>query len=98
MVLFRMSLSDPFCPGARGVFDASRFRRLLVVGNLRGRGSGEVALLFGRQKALNLPLSPRCSTRQCHLLLDVFNCTEHELTVGARSSEELTLHPGECQR
>ncbi|MBZ3870710.1 Trafficking protein particle complex subunit 9 [Sciurus carolinensis] len=37
-------------------------------------------------------------TRQCHLLLDVFNSTEHELTVSARSNEELILHAGECQR
>lgn len=57
-----------------------------------------VALLLGCRKTLNLPLSFRCSTRQCHLLLDVFNCTEHELTVCARSSEELTLHPSERQR
>lgn len=38
------------------------------------------------------------STRQCHLLLDVFNSTDHELTVSARSNEELILHAGECQR
>ncbi|EPY77674.1 hypothetical protein CB1_001219018 [Camelus ferus] len=47
--------------------------------------------------------SPRCllpllTTRQCHLLLDVFNSTEHELTVSARGSDELILHAGECQR
>lgn len=40
----------------------------------------------------------RRSTRQCHLLLDVFNATEHELSVRARSDEELILHAGECQR
>lgn len=38
------------------------------------------------------------STRQSHLLLDVFNSTEHELSVRARSDEELILHAGECQR
>ncbi|ELW63461.1 Trafficking protein particle complex subunit 9 [Tupaia chinensis] len=37
-------------------------------------------------------------TRQCHLLLDAFNSTEHELTVGARGNDELVLHAGECQR
>uniref|UniRef100_A0A2K6BH78 Trafficking protein particle complex subunit 9 n=1 Tax=Macaca nemestrina TaxID=9545 RepID=A0A2K6BH78_MACNE len=37
-------------------------------------------------------------TRQCHLLLDVFNSTEHELTISTRSSEALILHAGECQR
>ncbi|KAJ8784939.1 hypothetical protein J1605_007495 [Eschrichtius robustus] len=47
---------------------------------------------------LNLALSLHHSTRQCHLLLDVFNSTEHELTVSARSNEELILHAGECQR
>jgi len=38
------------------------------------------------------------STRQCHLLLDVFNSTEHELTISARNNEDLILHAGECQR
>uniref|UniRef100_A0A8B9IRH5 Trafficking protein particle complex 9 n=1 Tax=Amazona collaria TaxID=241587 RepID=A0A8B9IRH5_9PSIT len=37
-------------------------------------------------------------TRQCHLLLDVFNSTEHELTISARNNEDLILHAGECQR
>ncbi|XP_066031624.1 trafficking protein particle complex subunit 9 isoform X2 [Chamaea fasciata] len=41
---------------------------------------------------------PATSTRQCHLLLDVFNSTEHELTISARNNEDLILHPGECQR
>ncbi|XP_033058593.1 trafficking protein particle complex subunit 9 [Trachypithecus francoisi] len=41
---------------------------------------------------------PATSTRQCHLLLDVFNSTEHELTISTRSSEALILHAGECQR
>ncbi|XP_056340369.1 trafficking protein particle complex subunit 9 isoform X2 [Oenanthe melanoleuca] len=41
---------------------------------------------------------PATSTRQCHLLLDVFNSTEHELTISARSNEDLILHAGECQR
>lgn len=38
------------------------------------------------------------STRQCHLLLDVLNATEQELTVSAKSDEELVLRAGECQR
>ncbi|KAK3558871.1 hypothetical protein QTP86_032186, partial [Hemibagrus guttatus] len=37
------------------------------------------------------------STRQCHLLLDVFNPTEHELTLTTRN-QELVLHSSECQR
>ncbi|XP_045142846.1 trafficking protein particle complex subunit 9 [Echinops telfairi] len=41
---------------------------------------------------------PATSTRQCHLLLDVFNSTEHELTVSARHNGELILHASECQR
>ncbi|XP_015473768.1 trafficking protein particle complex subunit 9 isoform X1 [Parus major] len=41
---------------------------------------------------------PATSTRQCHLLLDVFNSTEHELTISARNNEDLILHSGECQR
>uniref|UniRef100_A0A8C3U0C6 Trafficking protein particle complex 9 n=1 Tax=Catharus ustulatus TaxID=91951 RepID=A0A8C3U0C6_CATUS len=41
---------------------------------------------------------PATSTRQCHLLLDVFNSTEHELTLSARNNEDLILHSGECQR
>ncbi|XP_058688164.1 trafficking protein particle complex subunit 9 isoform X2 [Poecile atricapillus] len=41
---------------------------------------------------------PATSTRQCHLLLDVFNSTEHELTISARNNEDLILHAGECQR
>ncbi|XP_006912999.1 trafficking protein particle complex subunit 9 [Pteropus alecto] len=53
----------------------------------------EPSVFFTRVSTL-----PATSTRQCHLLLDVFNCTEHELTVCARSNEELTLHPSECQR
>ncbi|XP_068036337.1 trafficking protein particle complex subunit 9 isoform X2 [Anomalospiza imberbis] len=41
---------------------------------------------------------PATSTRQCHLLLDVFNASEHELTISARNNEDLILHAGECQR
>uniref|UniRef100_A0A8D1R967 Trafficking protein particle complex subunit 9 n=1 Tax=Sus scrofa TaxID=9823 RepID=A0A8D1R967_PIG len=53
----------------------------------------EPSVFFTRVSTL-----PATSTRQCHLLLDVFNSTEHELTVSARSNEELILHAGECQR
>uniref|UniRef100_A0A8C4N5L2 Trafficking protein particle complex 9 n=1 Tax=Equus asinus asinus TaxID=83772 RepID=A0A8C4N5L2_EQUAS len=53
----------------------------------------EPSVFFTRVSTL-----PATSTRQCHLLLDVFNSTEHELTVSARSNEELVLHAGECQR
>lgn len=38
------------------------------------------------------------STRQCHLLLDVFNSTEHELTLSAKNNQDLVLHASECQR
>ncbi|XP_063041125.1 trafficking protein particle complex subunit 9 [Engraulis encrasicolus] len=38
------------------------------------------------------------STRQCHLLLDVFNSTEHELTVSSKNNQDLLLHASECQR
>lgn len=53
------------------------------------------------------PSSGRCwtlcpcvpySTRQCHLLLDIFNPTEHELTVKAKNNQGLVLHASECQR
>ncbi|XP_063087095.1 trafficking protein particle complex subunit 9 isoform X4 [Cavia porcellus] len=53
----------------------------------------EPSVFFTRVSTL-----PATSTRQCHLLLDVFNSTEHELTVSARRNEELILHAGECQR
>ncbi|XP_012503597.1 PREDICTED: trafficking protein particle complex subunit 9 isoform X3 [Propithecus coquereli] len=53
----------------------------------------EPSVFFTRVSTL-----PATSTRQCHLLLDVFNSTEHELTVSAKSNEELVLHAGECQR
>ncbi|XP_060143227.1 trafficking protein particle complex subunit 9 isoform X4 [Globicephala melas] len=53
----------------------------------------EPSVFFTRVSTL-----PATSARQCHLLLDVFNSTEHELTVSARSNEELVLHAGECQR
>ncbi|XP_049709955.1 trafficking protein particle complex subunit 9 isoform X2 [Elephas maximus indicus] len=53
----------------------------------------EPSVFFTRVSTL-----PATSTRQCHLLLDVFNSTEHELTVSARSNQELILHAGECQR
>ncbi|KAL2767305.1 trafficking protein particle complex subunit 9 isoform f [Daubentonia madagascariensis] len=53
----------------------------------------EPSVFFTRVSTL-----PATSTRQCHLLLDVFNSTEHELTVSARSNEELVLHASECQR
>uniref|UniRef100_A0A8B9IR68 Trafficking protein particle complex 9 n=1 Tax=Amazona collaria TaxID=241587 RepID=A0A8B9IR68_9PSIT len=47
----------------------------------------------------NVALALHCIfTRQCHLLLDVFNSTEHELTISARNNEDLILHAGECQR
>lgn len=38
------------------------------------------------------------STRQCHLLLDIFNPTEHELTVSAKNNQDLVFHASECQR
>ncbi|XP_076027696.1 trafficking protein particle complex subunit 9 isoform X2 [Genypterus blacodes] len=41
---------------------------------------------------------PATSTRQCHLLLDIFNSTEHELTVSAKNNQDLVLHASECQR
>ncbi|KAG7458179.1 hypothetical protein MATL_G00235340 [Megalops atlanticus] len=53
----------------------------------------EPSVLFTRVSTL-----PATSTRQCHLLLDVFNSTEHELTVSAKNNQDLVLHPSECQR
>ncbi|XP_036293388.1 trafficking protein particle complex subunit 9 isoform X2 [Pipistrellus kuhlii] len=53
----------------------------------------EPSVFFTRVSTL-----PASSTRQCHLLLDVFNSTEHELSLSARGNEELVLHAGECQR
>ncbi|XP_060051937.1 trafficking protein particle complex subunit 9 isoform X2 [Erinaceus europaeus] len=53
----------------------------------------EPSVFFTRVSTL-----PATSTRQCHLLLDVFNSTEHELTISARNNEELILHAGACQR
>ncbi|XP_063119649.1 trafficking protein particle complex subunit 9 isoform X2 [Rattus norvegicus] len=53
----------------------------------------EPSVFFTRVSTL-----PATSTRQCHLLLDVFNSTEHELTVCARNNSELVLHASECQR
>ena len=59
---------------------------------------GEAESLSSLSEDADLGSVSRRSTRQCHLLLDVFNATEHELSVGARSDEELILHAGECQR
>ncbi|NXK11905.1 TPPC9 protein, partial [Herpetotheres cachinnans] len=53
----------------------------------------EPSVFFTRVSTL-----PATSTRQCHLLLDVFNSTEHELTISAWNNEDLILHAGECQR
>ncbi|XP_027645412.2 trafficking protein particle complex subunit 9 isoform X3 [Falco biarmicus] len=53
----------------------------------------EPSVFFTRVSTL-----PASSTRQCHLLLDVFNSTEHELTISAWNNEDLILHAGECQR
>ncbi|KAI1901635.1 hypothetical protein AGOR_G00036430 [Albula goreensis] len=53
----------------------------------------EPSVLFTRVSTL-----PATSTRQCHLLLDVFNSTEHELTVSAKNNQDLVLHASECQR
>ncbi|KAJ7410197.1 hypothetical protein WISP_109980 [Willisornis vidua] len=53
----------------------------------------EPSVFFTRVSTL-----PATSTRQCHLLLDVFNATEHEVTISARNNEDLILHSGECQR
>ncbi|XP_058524430.1 trafficking protein particle complex subunit 9 isoform X2 [Ochotona princeps] len=53
----------------------------------------EPSVFFTRVSTL-----PATSTRQCHLLLDVLNATEQELSVSARSDEELVLRAGECQR
>ncbi|XP_022357844.1 trafficking protein particle complex subunit 9 isoform X2 [Enhydra lutris kenyoni] len=57
------------------------------------RVEAEPSVFFTRVSTL-----PATSSRKCHLLLDVFNSTEHELTVSARGNEELVLHAGECQR
>ncbi|XP_030645125.1 trafficking protein particle complex subunit 9 [Chanos chanos] len=53
----------------------------------------EPSVFFTRVSTL-----PATSTRQCHLLLDVFNSTEHELTLSSRNNEDLLLHASECQR
>ncbi|XP_028255851.1 trafficking protein particle complex subunit 9 isoform X2 [Parambassis ranga] len=53
----------------------------------------EPSVFFTRVSTL-----PATSTRQCHLLLDIFNPTEHELTVSAKNNEDLVLHASECQR
>ncbi|XP_048849766.1 trafficking protein particle complex subunit 9 isoform X1 [Brienomyrus brachyistius] len=53
----------------------------------------EPSVFFTRVSTL-----PATSTRQCHLLLDVFNATEHELTVSARNNQDVVLHASECQR
>ncbi|XP_031441795.1 trafficking protein particle complex subunit 9 isoform X2 [Clupea harengus] len=53
----------------------------------------EPSVFFTRVSTL-----PATSTRQCHLLLDVFNSTEHELTVSSKNNQDLLLHASECQR
>lgn len=53
----------------------------------------EPSVFFTRVSTL-----PATSTRQCHLLLDVYNSTEHELAISAKDNEDLILHAGECQR
>uniref|UniRef100_A0A667Y007 Trafficking protein particle complex subunit 9 n=1 Tax=Myripristis murdjan TaxID=586833 RepID=A0A667Y007_9TELE len=53
----------------------------------------EPSVFFTRVSTL-----PATSTRQCHLLLDIFNSTEHELTVNAKNNQDLVLHASECQR
>uniref|UniRef100_A0A8C2KM67 Trafficking protein particle complex 9 n=1 Tax=Cyprinus carpio TaxID=7962 RepID=A0A8C2KM67_CYPCA len=53
----------------------------------------EPSVFFTRVSTL-----PATSTRQCHLLLDVFNSTEHELTLSAKNNQDLVLHASECQR
>ncbi|XP_048085395.1 trafficking protein particle complex subunit 9 isoform X1 [Alosa alosa] len=53
----------------------------------------EPSVFFTRVSTL-----PATSTRQCHLLLDVFNSTEHELTVSSKNNQDLLLHTSECQR
>uniref|UniRef100_A0A674CQU6 Trafficking protein particle complex subunit 9 n=1 Tax=Salmo trutta TaxID=8032 RepID=A0A674CQU6_SALTR len=53
----------------------------------------EPSVFFTRVSTL-----PATRTRQCHLLLDVFNSTEHELTVSANNNQDLVLHASECQR
>ncbi|XP_062874344.1 trafficking protein particle complex subunit 9 [Trichomycterus rosablanca] len=52
----------------------------------------EPSVFFTRVSTL-----PATSTRQCHLLLDVFNPTDHELTLSTKN-QELVLHSSECQR
>ncbi|XP_077207528.1 trafficking protein particle complex subunit 9 isoform X2 [Paroedura picta] len=53
----------------------------------------EPSVFFTRVNTL-----PATSTRQCHLLLDVFNATDHELTISAKNNEDLVLRAAECQR
>uniref|UniRef100_A0A3Q0R101 Trafficking protein particle complex subunit 9 n=1 Tax=Amphilophus citrinellus TaxID=61819 RepID=A0A3Q0R101_AMPCI len=53
----------------------------------------EPSVFFTRVNTL-----PATSTRHCHLLLDIFNPTEHELTVSAENNQDLVLHASECQR
>ncbi|XP_035038021.1 trafficking protein particle complex subunit 9 isoform X2 [Hippoglossus stenolepis] len=53
----------------------------------------EPSVFFTRVSTL-----PATSTRHCHLLLDIFNPTEHELTVSAKNNQDLVLHASECQR
>uniref|UniRef100_A0AAY4D577 Trafficking protein particle complex 9 n=1 Tax=Denticeps clupeoides TaxID=299321 RepID=A0AAY4D577_9TELE len=53
----------------------------------------EPSVFFTRVSTL-----PATSMRQCHLLLDVFNSTEHELTINAKNNQDLLLYASECQR
>ncbi|XP_053829108.1 trafficking protein particle complex subunit 9 [Vidua macroura] len=93
------------------VGDFSHVKTLEAVLNFKYSGGPGHAEGYYRNLALGLHVEvepsvfftristlPATSTRQCHLLLDVFNASEHELTISARNNEDLILHAGECQR
>ncbi|XP_072781139.1 trafficking protein particle complex subunit 9 isoform X1 [Taeniopygia guttata] len=93
------------------VGDFSHVKTLEAIMNFKYSGGPGHAEGYYRNLALGLHVEvepsvfftristlPATSTRQCHLLLDVFNSSEHELTISARNNEDLILHAGECQR
>ncbi|XP_034619557.1 trafficking protein particle complex subunit 9 [Trachemys scripta elegans] len=104
--------SKPINPTESGkVGDFSHVKTLEAILNFKYSGGPGHADGYYRNLSLGLHVEvepsvffthvstlPATSTRQCHLLLDVFNSTEHELTVSAKNNEDLVLHAGECQR
>ncbi|KAG7266389.1 hypothetical protein CRUP_026049 [Coryphaenoides rupestris] len=86
--------------GEGGKTEYSHIKSLEAVLNFKYSGGPGKVEGYYRELSLgvHVDVEPSVFFTRCHLLLDVFNSTEHEVTVSAKNNQDLVLHASECQR